>query len=140
MSAFHNLLPQPSLADTNTFSGDQRFNGGVGVGVDEPNDGRLTVSGRFTAVSEARVGDGTDVNHVLRFTGPNNWSVTRVAATENVEFARNGSVFFTMTPTGQFQTGGLRINQAPAAGAITPTHTVTVNLNGTDYKIPVVAA
>lgn len=33
-----------------------------------------------------------------------------------------------------------RINQAPAAGVIVATHTITINVNGTDYKIPMVAA
>lgn len=39
-----------------------------------------------------------------------------------------------------FRCDGLRIDQAPTAGTITPTHTLTISLNGTDYKIPCVAA
>ena len=34
----------------------------------------------------------------------------------------------------------LRIDQGPTAETVTPTHTVTVSLNGTDYKLPAVAA
>jgi uncharacterized protein YabE (DUF348 family) len=35
---------------------------------------------------------------------------------------------------------GLRIDQTPAVGTITPDKTITLNLNGTNYKIAVKAA
>jgi hypothetical protein len=33
-----------------------------------------------------------------------------------------------------------RLDQAPAAGAVVCTHTITISVNGVDYKIPIVAA
>lgn len=41
---------------------------------------------------------------------------------------------------GLTRTDAFRLDQAAAAGTITPTHTFTISLNGTDYKVPVVAA
>ncbi len=38
------------------------------------------------------------------------------------------------------RTEALRIDQAPVAETITATHTITINVNGTRYKIPLVAA
>lgn len=42
--------------------------------------------------------------------------------------------------TGTIQADGLRLDLTPTAETISPTHTITVNINGTDYKIPIVAA
>ena len=36
--------------------------------------------------------------------------------------------------------GELRIDKAPVAEAVTCTHTLTINVNGTNYKFPCVAA
>jgi hypothetical protein len=38
------------------------------------------------------------------------------------------------------QCDSFRIDATPTAETITPTHTVTISVNGTDYKIPIVAA
>lgn len=37
---------------------------------------------------------------------------------------------------GTIQTDGLRIDQTPTSGAVTSTHYFTINLNGTNYRIP----
>lgn len=36
--------------------------------------------------------------------------------------------------------GSVRINQSPTSETITPTHTIILNINGTNYKLPCVAA
>lgn len=41
---------------------------------------------------------------------------------------------------GTIQADGLRLDLTPTAETITPTHTITVSINGTNYKIPLVAA
>lgn len=41
---------------------------------------------------------------------------------------------------GTIQADGLRLDLTPTAETITPTHTITVSINGTNYKIPMVAA
>lgn len=41
---------------------------------------------------------------------------------------------------GTLQVDGLRIDQIPTSGTITPTHYITISCNGADYKIPVVVA
>lgn len=41
---------------------------------------------------------------------------------------------------GTLRTDALRLDITPTSETITPTHTFTINLNGTDYKVPVVAA
>lgn len=41
---------------------------------------------------------------------------------------------------GLLRTNSFRIDQAPVSEAIVPTHTITINVNGTDYKIAVQAA
>lgn len=48
------------------------------------------------------------------------------------------TVYARVTSTGVGRFVGLRIDQAPVAATPTPTHTITVNLNGTDYRIPCV--
>lgn len=45
-----------------------------------------------------------------------------------------------MNVLGGIQVDSLRIDQTPTSETPTMTHTITVNLNGTDYKIPCVAA
>lgn len=42
--------------------------------------------------------------------------------------------------TGVARVDGLRIDQSPTSETVVCTHTITINLNGTDYKIPCVAA
>lgn len=42
--------------------------------------------------------------------------------------------------TGAGTFSGLRVNQSPTVETITPTHTFTININGTLYKIPIAAA
>lgn len=46
----------------------------------------------------------------------------------------------TMNLNGTLQADGLRIDVTPTSETITPTHTITISINGTDYKIPIVAA
>lgn len=41
---------------------------------------------------------------------------------------------------GQVRCDTFRLDQAPAAGSIVPTHTITISCNGVNYKIPVIAA
>ena len=41
---------------------------------------------------------------------------------------------------GTVQADGLRLDVTPTAEAIVPTHTITISVNGTNYKIPIVAA
>ena len=41
---------------------------------------------------------------------------------------------------GTVQADGLRLDVTPTAETITPTHTITISVNGTNYKIPLVAA
>lgn len=41
-----------------------------------------------------------------------------------------------LTVTGTATVDALRINQTPTSGAVTLTHYITVNLNGTTYRIP----
>lgn len=41
---------------------------------------------------------------------------------------------------GTIQADGLRLDVSPTAEAIVPTHTITISVNGTNYKIPIVAA
>ena len=42
--------------------------------------------------------------------------------------------------TGTAQIDGLRLDVSPTAETITPSHTITISVNGTNYKIPIVAA
>lgn len=42
--------------------------------------------------------------------------------------------------TGTIHGDGLRLDVTPTSETITPTHTITISLNGTNYKIPCVAA
>lgn len=41
---------------------------------------------------------------------------------------------------GTVQADGLRLDVTPTSETVTPTHTITISLNGTNYKIPCVAA
>jgi hypothetical protein len=41
--------------------------------------------------------------------------------------------------TGTVQADGLRLDVTPTAEVIVPTHTITISVNGTSYKIPIVA-
>lgn len=42
--------------------------------------------------------------------------------------------------TGTVQADGLRLDVTPTAETIVPTHTITISVNGTSYKIPIVLA
>lgn len=42
--------------------------------------------------------------------------------------------------SGTVQAAGLRLDVTTMAETITPTHTLTISINGTDYKLPIVAA
>jgi hypothetical protein len=46
----------------------------------------------------------------------------------------------TFDVTGTIRTDNLRIDKAPVLETITPTHTLTINVNGTNYKLPLVLA
>lgn len=41
---------------------------------------------------------------------------------------------------GTIQADGLRLDVTPTSETVSPTHTITISVSGTDYKIPVVAA
>lgn len=57
-------------------------------------------------------------------------------------YGGGASAVFSVNSSGAVTCAALRINQAPAAETPTPTptHTITINVNGTNYKIPCVAA
>lgn len=59
-------------------------------------------------------------------------SSVRVAATAS------GTLLASIDTAGGGRFTSLRIDQAPVAATPTPTHTVTINLNGTNYRIPCV--
>lgn len=55
---------------------------------------------------------------------------------DRVSFKANGDADF----AGTIQADGLRLDVTPTSETIVCTHTITININGTDYKVPCRAA
>lgn len=86
-----------------------------------------TTNGAFVAPEWAPSADGTNA---LRITKANK-------TTDVVVINTTSSI---VDVAGTLQADAIRIDQTPAAGTITPTHTITISLNGTNYKFACVAA
>lgn len=57
------------------------------------------------------------------------------------EWQNNSNVLLaSISSAGIGRFAGLRLDVTPTAETITPTHTITISVNGTNYKIPLVAA
>lgn len=109
----------------------------------------LTGASVETAAIEAIVDTTTAINPALRAANNTNFAHTGSIAlfeslnasdTATVVKINNAGTGAAIDAQGLVRVDSLRIDQTPTAETITPTHTVTVNLNGTNYKIPVQAA
>lgn len=97
---------------TGSGSGD-----GLIIGVDADGDSILRVDyGRFLRF-QCETSSGIEDMATLRYTGTTLFNVD-----------------------GNIQCDAFRLDQNPVAGTITPDKYITINCNGTEYKIPVVAA
>ena len=81
----------------------------------------------------------------LRFSQDGDTGFNRPAIANTTQIVGNGAAIATFDPTGADITGLMRadtwrIDQTPTAESIVPTHTITISVDGTNYKIPIVAA
>jgi hypothetical protein len=99
--------------------------GGDGMTWD-PNNGHVVNEGGLDR--DTRIEGDTDANLVFVDAGTDRVGIGNNAPNNKLDV------------TGTVQMDGLRIDVAPNAETITPTHTITISVNGTNYKIPIVAA
>lgn len=106
---------------------------------------------RSTGVDDPLSGAGVELNY---FTGIGHiYSYDRDASSyqvlsiygSSVELYAEGSLIANVTTDGLDITGALvcddfRIDQPPVSEVVICTHTITINANGTSYKVPMVAA
>lgn len=87
----------------------------------------------------------TNTNNILNYGGASSffnavtihsfYVGTAITHTTGTEIVRISNALLNVN--GTVQTDAFRLDQTPTAGAVTLTHYVTVNLNGTTYRIPV---
>lgn len=65
------------------------------------------------------------------------FATTNGRLTDSADLTWDGSV---LDVAGTLRGNALRLDLSPTSETITPTHTITISVNGTDYKIPIVAA
>lgn len=93
---------------------------------------------------QVRPPNGSNTSPSVAF-GPSYDTGVYRPASGKVGIAAGGTKIVEVTSSGlevigALQADSIRIDQTPTSETITPTHTFTVSLNGTNYKIPVVAA
>ena len=91
-------------------------------------EGDVVVNEQGTATKKLRVEGDTDQNLLCTDPGDDRVGIGTDAPNEKLEVV------------GNVRADGLRLDITPTAETPTMTHTFTISLNGTNYKIPVVAA
>lgn len=131
----NNNVAQAGAGVVSTLPGSGLSGGGtVADGVD------LSIANNGVSNAMLRQSVGTSV--IGRYAGTTG-NVADIQAVQNgTVLTRQGNqlAFTTNIDVADVRTDTFRIDQAPVAEVIVATHTLTISLNGTDYKIPCVAA
>lgn len=115
-----------------------RTNGNIMLAGAQKLIGGTSTTAGLTLQTTTGVGGASSIFKVL---------VGNNGATEAITILSNGDVGIkTPAPnnaldiTGTVQADGLRLDVTPTAETIVPTHTITISVSGTNYKIPLVLA
>ena len=100
----------------------------------------LSIAANGVSNSMLRQSLGTSV--VGRFAGSTGNVADIQAVDDNTVLARQGGIllFTDEVDVTSVRTDSFRIDQSPVAETVTCTHTITISVDGTNYKIPCVAA
>lgn len=131
----NNNVAQAGSGTVSTLPGSGLSGGGaVADGVD------LSIANNGVSNAMIRQSVGTSV--IGRYAGSAG-NVSDIQAVQNgTVLTRQGNIlaFTTGLDVTSVRTDDFRIDQAPVAETVVCTHTITINVDGTDYKIPIVAA
>lgn len=131
----NNNVAEAGAGVVSTLPGSGLEGGGtVADGVD------LSIASNGVTNSMIRQSLGTSV--IGRFAGTSGNVADIQAVTNGTVLQRlsNQLVFTADLDVTSVRTDSLRIDQAPVAETVVCTHTLTINVDGTNYKIPMVAA
>jgi len=112
-----------------------------GIGTSSPGE-KLEVDGNVLAdgYKGAFLRPETDGTTALQLQNDSGTSILNVDTTNSRVGIGNTAPNEALEVTGTVRADGLRLDITPTSETPTMTHTFTISLNGTDYKIPVVAA
>lgn len=141
-----------TLADNNCFGGIKKCAGAQGgVGIYGYSEGEIAgVLGVFYTTDNTTKTSAASAPICLQISKKNGTGRQTPGADANLVAIQkwDGAAYSTVAlwdvegdswQPGTVQCGGLRIDQVPAAGAITPDKYITISCSGVDYKVPVLA-